>query len=253
MQARAWYFFEPNGTRHGPSYTEQQAKMEAARFAACRADLDEARALFIFRSLETAGWRVRHSSMRLETPPKQSEPGAGPSSAPDHLTTTLPIFSRSSPCFLDLEMHTERIEGAPYRQPRRRWALQERHFARLAGFIGDIAGVFCPLRCAGAGALPPKPSYAYGGNDAAPWCGQERHHGLGQPLTLPKLYRQGSISPLNASGRIESQIGRTDRLCTEVFSPAVLARYDVRRTISACAGFSVFCSFCARNQTTTRP
>lgn len=74
MQTRAWYFFKPNGTRHGPSYTEQQAKMEAASFAARRADLDEPRALVIFRSLEAAGWSVRHSGMRMDTPPEARKP-----------------------------------------------------------------------------------------------------------------------------------------------------------------------------------
>lgn len=73
MQTRAWYFHRPNGTWHGPSYTERQAKMEAARFATRRADLDESRAFTIFRSLKAAGWRVRHSGMRLETPPKPED------------------------------------------------------------------------------------------------------------------------------------------------------------------------------------
>ena len=66
MQTRAWYFIEPNGTRHGPSYTETQAKIEAGRYAAKRSALPDETALTLFRSLAKAGWKVRHTGMRAE-------------------------------------------------------------------------------------------------------------------------------------------------------------------------------------------
>lgn len=65
MQTRAWYFYEPNGKRHGPSYTEIQAKIEAGRFAAKRPDLPEDTAQTVFRSLAKAGWRVAHTGTKM--------------------------------------------------------------------------------------------------------------------------------------------------------------------------------------------
>lgn len=66
MQTKAWYFIEPNGTRHGPCFTEVQAQIEAGRFAAGRPDLEENTALTVFRSLAKARWRVRDTKMRAE-------------------------------------------------------------------------------------------------------------------------------------------------------------------------------------------
>jgi len=65
MQPRAWYFFRPDGTRHGPSFTEWQAKVEAGRFAVRRPKLESETAFILFRSLAKAGWRVDHTGTKL--------------------------------------------------------------------------------------------------------------------------------------------------------------------------------------------
>ncbi|GHE05555.1 hypothetical protein GCM10008024_36870 [Allgaiera indica] len=65
MQPRAWYFYRPDGRRHGPSFTEWQAKVEAGRFAARRPKLEAETAFILYRSLSKAGWRVDHTGTRF--------------------------------------------------------------------------------------------------------------------------------------------------------------------------------------------
>ena len=70
MQPRAWYFFSPDGKRHGPSFTEWQAKVSAGRYAAKRPKLEVETAAIIFRSLSKAGWRVQHTGTKaIPAPP----------------------------------------------------------------------------------------------------------------------------------------------------------------------------------------
>lgn len=68
MQSQAWYFITPTGTRHGPSLTRWHAEVEAARFAARRPDLDRETAATLWQSLAKAGWKVRHTGMKLDRP-----------------------------------------------------------------------------------------------------------------------------------------------------------------------------------------
>ncbi len=58
MQSRAWFFLRPDGTRHGPSFTATQARIEAARWATRRPKLETETALTIWRSLGRMGWCV---------------------------------------------------------------------------------------------------------------------------------------------------------------------------------------------------
>lgn len=64
MQPRAWYFIRPDGKRHGPSFTEWQAKVEAGRTAAKRPKLEAVTAAILFRSLAKAGWKVDHTGTK---------------------------------------------------------------------------------------------------------------------------------------------------------------------------------------------
>ncbi len=70
MQPQAWFFIRPNGIRHGPSFTERQAQVEAARFAAQRPSLDPETALTLYRSLKTVGWRVVSSRTKAIAKPE---------------------------------------------------------------------------------------------------------------------------------------------------------------------------------------
>ena len=70
MQPRAWYFHEADGTRHGPSFTEWQAKVEAGRYAVRRPKLEPETALILFRSLVKLGWRVDHTGTKFIPPPR---------------------------------------------------------------------------------------------------------------------------------------------------------------------------------------
>jgi hypothetical protein len=64
MQPRAWYFIPPDGKRHGPAFTEWQARVAAGRFAARRPKLESETAFILFRSLAKAGWRVDHTGTK---------------------------------------------------------------------------------------------------------------------------------------------------------------------------------------------
>ena len=68
MQPRAWYFTTPQGVDHGPSFTEGQAKVEAARHAAKRPKLEAATAAILWRSLAKLGWTVQHTGTKQIRP-----------------------------------------------------------------------------------------------------------------------------------------------------------------------------------------
>lgn len=72
MQPRAWYIHPPKGKPYGPSFTEWQAKVEAARMASGRPNLEPETALIVWRSLYRTGWGVQHTGTKLITPPVQS-------------------------------------------------------------------------------------------------------------------------------------------------------------------------------------
>lgn len=91
MQTRAWYFIEPNGTRHGPSYTEIQAKIEASRYAAKRSALPDETAMTLFRSLAKAGWKVRHTGMRAE---RESNRTSGQNAPTSTTSRSIPQLER---------------------------------------------------------------------------------------------------------------------------------------------------------------
>lgn len=78
MQPRAWFIFPPKGKPHGPSFTEWQAKVEAARLASGRPTLDPETALILWRSLYRAGWGVGHTNTKLiPAPPHPPPPSHG--------------------------------------------------------------------------------------------------------------------------------------------------------------------------------
>lgn len=75
MQPRAWYIHPPKGKPYGPSYTEWQAKVEAARLASARPNLEPETALIVWRSLHRAGWGVQHTGTKLITASKAQAQG----------------------------------------------------------------------------------------------------------------------------------------------------------------------------------
>lgn len=77
MQPRAWFFIRPDGTRHGPSFTATQARIEAARWAARRPALEAETALTLWRSLGKMGWCVKDTGTKDIRRPPPRLGGAG--------------------------------------------------------------------------------------------------------------------------------------------------------------------------------
>lgn len=65
MQPRAWFIYTHTGKPYGPSFTEWQAKVEAARLASGRPNLESETALILWRSLDLAEWGVQHTGTKL--------------------------------------------------------------------------------------------------------------------------------------------------------------------------------------------
>ncbi len=74
MQPRAWFFVQPDDTRHGPSFTATQARIELARWAARRPKLESETALTLLRSIGKLGWRVTHTGTKDIRPIAQGVP-----------------------------------------------------------------------------------------------------------------------------------------------------------------------------------